>query len=148
MTAAYGEIMESVNPQQPLVGLTGNRRRNNPVPATATHENVPVILLQDLRKSSSAVDRVRHSRLLMSDRQPLRPAPTLPAREPPPDFLKQHVLAVPIRQRRLVQDDAPVAVPAEGRQGEGVVVSQGAEDEASGHDPSLSVSSDAGRAHR
>ena len=66
--------------------------------------------------------RVRHSRLLMSDRQPLRPAPALLAREPSPDLLEQHVLAVPLRQRRLVQEDAPVAVPAEGRQGEGVVV--------------------------
>ena len=69
---------------------------------------------------------VRHRRLLVPDRQPLRSASALPARESSPDVLKQHVLAVPIRQRLLVQQDAPVAVPAEGRQGEGVVVSQGA----------------------
>jgi hypothetical protein len=132
MTAAFGEVMESVNPQQPLVGLTGNRRRNNPVPATATHENVPVILLQDLRKSSSAVDRVRHSRLLVPQHQPVCRSPAPLTLQPAPDVLEQHVPPEPSGQRLMVQRDAPPAGGTERPEGERAVISEGAEDDGAG----------------
>ncbi len=75
--------------------------------------------------------RVRHSRLLIPHKQPLRPAPALLAREPPPDVLAQDVTSVRVRQRLVVQRDAPVARLTERPESERLVISQGAEDDAS-----------------
>ena len=36
-------------------------------------------------------------RLMVPNRQPLRPAPALPAAQPAPDVLERHVLGVPVR---------------------------------------------------
>ena len=72
---------------------------------------------------------VRYGLLVIPHEQPLGSSPALLAGEPAPDLLEQHVGAVLIRQLFLVQNNAPVTVPTERRQGEGVVVRQGAEDD-------------------
>ena len=60
------------------------------------------------------------------------------------ETIAQHVPAVPVRQRILIQHDAPVARLTEGAEGERSVLSEGAEDEAGGggRAPRGSVQSD------
>ena len=74
---------------------------------------------------------VRHQRLVIPHQEPLRPAPALLALEPPPDVLEQYVPTPPVRQRLVVQRNAAVARLTERAEGERLVTSQGAEDEAS-----------------
>ena len=69
--------------------------------------------------------RVRHRRLEIADQQPLRPAPALPAPQPPPDRVEPHLAAQARDQRRLVQLDAPITRLAEGAEAEALVFSQG-----------------------
>ena len=56
------------------------------------------------------------------------------APESPPNILERPVPPAPIREGLMVEQDAAVARLAEGPEGEGAVISQGAEDE--GHEAS------------
>ena len=73
------------------------------------------------------MERVRHRRLVIADQQPPRPAPTLPAPQPPPDRVEPHLATQARDQRRLVQLDAPVTRLAERAEAEALVVGEGEE---------------------
>ena len=81
---------------------------------------------------------VRHRSLVIAHQQPLVPQPALFAPEPP-DVQEQHVPPAPIGLRLVVELDAAIARLAERPEGEGAVISQGAEDE--GHCPRGRVTS-------
>ena len=66
--------------------------------------------------------QVRHRRLLMPDRQTLRPPPARVAPQPPANVPEQHVPPAAIREGLMLEQDAAVARLTERAQREGAVL--------------------------
>ena len=91
----------------------------------------------------------RRGCLLVSQHQPIDPAPALPTAQPTSDVLEQHVPAELSGQRLMVERDAPPAGGTERPEGERSVISERAEDDGArlgqGSRPRLSDSDPAER---